>query len=309
MIVVWIVALVGGVVVAAVGSRRAVTSALVVSDHLGVSAGLVGVTVLAIGTDLPEIANSITASVTGHGDLNVGNATGSALTQITLVLAILIVASGFRLDLRERLDVVVTTGVATVIGLVLLAVLIGDGTLSRLDGFVLVATWAGSIVLLRHGEPGAFRRSEGVSGVAAEVGSTLLWLAVVAGAATLVVHAFVEVADRFGIPEFVASALVLSLGTSLPELVVDWTAVRRGAGMLAIGDLFGSSLVDATLAAGIGPLIRSVTVSDAAIAGTIVIAIGCAAATAIAVMVRHPPVTATMLFGVYAVVMLVVVLT
>lgn len=307
MVVVWIVALIGGVVLAAVGSRRAVTSALVVSDRLGVSAGLVGVTVLAVGTDLPEIANSISASVTGHGDLNVGNATGSALTQITLVLALLIVASGFRLDLRERLDVVVTTGVATVIGLVLLLVLVSDGTLSRLDGLLLVTLWIASILLLRQSEPTSLR-PRGGSGVGLEVGTTLLWLAIVAGAATVVVYSFVELADRFGVPEFVASALVLSLGTSLPELVVDWTAVRRGAGMLAIGDLFGSSLVDATLAAGIGPLIRSISVSDTAIAGTIVIAVGCAAATLVAATVRHPPVAATLLFGVYVAAVLVVVL-
>ncbi|TDT15481.1 cation:H+ antiporter [Ilumatobacter fluminis] len=307
MVVVWIVALIGGVVLAAVGSRRAVTSALVVSDRLGVSAGLVGVTVLAVGTDLPEIANSISASVTGHGDLNVGNATGSALTQITLVLALLIAASGFRLDLRERLDVVVTTGVATVIGLVLLLVLVSDGTLSRLDGLLLVTLWLASILLLRQSEPTPLR-PRGGSGVGLEVGTTLLWLAIVAGAATVVVYSFVELADRFGVPEFVASALVLSLGTSLPELVVDWTAVRRGAGMLAIGDLFGSSLVDATLAAGIGPLIRSISVSDTAIAGTIVIAVGCAAATLVVATVRHPPVAATLLLGVYAAAVLVVVL-
>ena len=307
MVVVWTVALIGGVVLAAVGSRRAVTAALAVSERLGVSAGLVGVTVLAVGTDLPEIANSVSASVTGHGDLNVGNATGSALTQITLVLAILIVASGFRLDLRERLDVVVTTGVATVIGLVLLVVLVGDGSLGRLDGFVLVALWLAGILLLRQSEPGSIDRPPR-SAIGLHIGTTLLWLAVVAGAATVVVYSFVELSDRFGVPEFVASALVLSLGTSLPELVVDWTAVRRGAGMLAIGDLFGSSLVDATLAAGIGPLIRSIAVSDTAVAGTIVMAAGCAAATLVAAAVRHPPVAAALLFGVYAAAMMVVVL-
>ncbi|MEQ9163912.1 MAG: hypothetical protein RLN74_14460, partial [Ilumatobacter fluminis] len=160
---------------------------------------------------------------------------------------------------------------------------------------------------LRQSEPTSLR-PRGGSGVGLEVGTTLLWLAIVAGAATVVVYSFVELADRFGVPEFVASALVLSLGTSLPELVVDWTAVRRGAGMLAIGDLFGSSLVDATLAAGIGPLIRSISVSDTAIAGTIVIAVGCAAATLVAATVRHPPVAATLLFGVYVAAMLVVVL-
>ena len=88
MIVVWALGLVVGLIVAALASRRAVTAALLASEVSKISLGAIGVTVVAIGTNLPEIANSIIAAVTGHGDIAVGDATGSAMTQVTLVLAV-----------------------------------------------------------------------------------------------------------------------------------------------------------------------------------------------------------------------------
>lgn len=78
MVALWLPALVVGIAGAAAGSRRAVTGALAIADGLGVSKGLVGVTLVALGTDLPEIATRISASVTGRADLNVGDSTGAS---------------------------------------------------------------------------------------------------------------------------------------------------------------------------------------------------------------------------------------
>lgn len=282
--VVWLVGLIVGIVVASVASRRAVGHALDVTDALGVSAGLVGVTVMAVGTDLPEIANSIMASLSGHGDLNVGDSTGSALTQVTLILAILLLAAG-SLDLRGRSDdevpIAVPVGLMTVGALLVLAMLLADGRLQRWNGAVLVAGWAVSVWWMGRREAGP----SGRAGVPGEAGAAAVraigWLAVVGVAATVTVRSFIELTDAIGVPEFVASSVVLALGTSMPELVVDWTAIRRGAAGLAIGDLFGSSLVDATLSVGIGPLVASTVVSPETVIGTLVIAVGVAVTTVV----------------------------
>lgn len=295
-----VTALVAGVVVTAMASRRAVATALEISDAFGVSAGVVGVTVLAIGTDLPEIANSITASIAGHGDVNVGDGTGSALTQITLILAILLVFVGPQVELRQAGSrVATTTGSATVVALVVLAVLIADGTFGRLDGSILVAGWVVSVLVVHRGERNVVVARRATAGLASGIARTLGWLVVVGAGATVVVRAFIDLAERFEVPEFLASAVVLSVGTSLPELVVDWTAIRRGASALAIGDLFGSSLVDSTLSVGIGPLVRATTVSHEAMIGTLVIAAGCAIATMIAVAEGPPRPTGVALFVLY----------
>jgi cation:H+ antiporter len=288
MIGVWIGLAVIGMVVAAAASKRAVTHALDASESLGLSAGLTGAMIVAVGTDLPEIGNSISSSLAGHGDLNVGDSTGSALTQVTLVLAILIVLSrGLPQSADRPRNIVVSVGALTVGALLLLAVLLRDGHFARLDGLVLVSVWVISMVVLARRQrqpsasPGSSQRWTWGPALRA-----MAWLAVVGASATVVVQSFIRVSEDIGIPEFVAGAVVLSLGTSLPELVVDWTAIKRGAVALAIGDLFGSSLVDATLSVGIGPMIRPTAVSSEAVQGALIIAVGIALATFVAARAR-----------------------
>ena len=292
MIVVWIVMLLLGVAGAAGASRWAVGHAIAIADRLGVSRGLVGVTLVAIGTDLPEIANSISASLSGHGDLNVGDSTGSALTQVTLVLALLLFASPAnplagrmvrRASADGERDVVVPVGLMTVFATLIIVILVSDGLLSRLDGLILVLIWAVSMVAVsrmqRQEDPVVERIDVGTSRRAALL---IGWLLVVAVSATAVVRSFVELTEIIGVPELIASTIVLALGTSLPELVVDWTAIRRGASALALGNLFGSSLFDATLSIGIGPTVRPTDISSDAVWSVLIVAAGVAAATWIA---------------------------
>lgn len=283
MIVFWIVALVVGLAVAAAASRRAVTHAIGASEQAGVSASLVGVTIVAIGTDLPEIAASIIAAIRGEGDLIIGDAAGSAFTQVTLVLAILCLAAAITAD---RVSIA-TLGALTVGALVLVALLVADGVFSRIDGLILVVVWVGALLVTYVVEPPGDHQAGGSRSDALRAAFRALgWLAVVAAASTLIVESFVELTEDIGVPQLVASAVVLSLGTSLPELVVDLTALRRGAAALALGDLFGSSLLDATLAIGIGPTLRATTVSDDASTACLIAAVGVAGSTVI-VMTRR----------------------
>lgn len=302
MIVVWVLGLVVGVAVAAGSSRRAVGAALETSESLGISAGLVGLSIMAVGTDLPEIANSIIASLSGHGDLNVGDSTGSALTQITLILAMLMLAAGLRLDLDpSESKVAVSTGLMTTAALVALAIMLSDGMLGRVDGIVLVSAWFVSLVwMARRNRGGDHAPRVPDDRVGRAIARTLLWLSLVGVAATVIVRSFIEITDSLGVPEFLASSIVLAIGTSLPELVVDWTAIRRGAAALAIGDLFGSSLVDATLSVGIGPIIRPTAVSTQAMTGVLVIAVGVSVATLAVALVTSRRGLAGSLLAVYA---------
>lgn len=306
MIVVWVLGLVVGVAVAAASSRRAVGAALETSESLGISTGLVGLSIMAVGTDLPEIANSIIASISGHGDLNVGDSTGSALTQITLILAVLMLAAGLTMDLdHSDSKVAVSTGLMTTVALVVLAIMLSDGTLGRVDGIVLVAAWFVSLVwMARRNRQADHPPRVPDDRVAGAIARTLVWLSLVGLAATVIVRSFLEINEAVGVPEFLASSIVLALGTSLPELVVDWTAIRRGAAALAIGDLFGSSLVDSTLSVGIGPIVRSTAVSTQAMTGALVIAVAVSVATLAVAVVRSRRGLVGSLLAVYALGML-----
>ncbi|MGK0274933.1 MAG: cation:H+ antiporter [Ilumatobacter sp.] len=296
MIALWSAAFVVGLIAASLASRRAVTHALRAADASQISSGFIGMTVMAIGTDLPEIANSIISAATGHGDLNVGDSAGSAVTQVTLVLGILCFSTRLTADRRS----VAILGTLTAVALGAIGLLIRDGSFSRLDGTMLLLAWLVVVIAMKSlsGEqPVETVRPRQLSQHVARTG---LWLVVVAVAATLVVQSFVAITETLGVPEILAGSIVLALGTSLPELIVDWTAIRRGAAALALGDLFGSSFLDATLAIGIGPTITPTAISAAAAAACFVAAAGMLAATAIATwrstLGRE---TAVLLIGVY----------
>lgn len=302
--------LVLGIAVAVAASRRAVLNAMGASAAARISPALVGMTVMAIGTDLPEIANSIASALTGHGDLNVGDSAGSALTQVTLVLAILCVAAAP--VIADRRTVVVLGGL-TVAALLVDGAIVADEVFARWEGLAMVGAWIAAMAAVRWfgvGDDDPADVPADMSSVASPpdhwgatrfAARSAAWLGLVAVAATVVVQSFVQLTDELGVPELVASAVVLALGTSLPELVVDWTALRHGSVALAIGDLFGSSFVDATLAVGSGPAITSTVVSAEAVTTCLIAAGGVALAVVVVARRRdHRTATAIQLGLVYA---------
>jgi len=117
--------------------------------------------------------------------------------------------------------------------------------------------------------------------VTSDLFATLGWLAAVGLFAVGVVESFLQLAERFGVPEFLGSFIVLSIGTSLPELFVDWNAIRNDASSMAVGDVFGSSFVDATLSVGIGPAVFATVVSTSVLPGVVLAAVGIVVATVV----------------------------
>jgi len=269
---IWFFTAIAGFALAMMASRWAVQQGSMLAQGFFLPPFVIGVTFMAIGTDVPEIANSVMSSLAGHGDLNVGDSVGSVSTQITLILGLLPFAAGKFEVGRNRVALI---SVLTMIALGIGAYLIADGFLSRTDALVLLLAWAGATALLwRYAPP----RSEAL--MIASVHSkgfhavllifSLLLVGAGAGAA---VKALVEISQAFHVPEYMISFFGSSIGTSLPELVVDFTALRKGQRDLALGDVTGSCLVDATLSIAAGPLIAPGAVTAAlALRGAIVAA-------------------------------------
>lgn len=260
MIIVWLLTTAIGLTVAVWGSKRAVTSAAAIALGFGVSPFVVGVVVLSVGTDLPEVANSIVASVNGNGDINLGDSIGSAVTQTTLILGLLpFIVGSFSIGARR----VRAVGLLTVAALAVTGFLTFDGWLSRADGFTLVGLWVlMSIFVARRrlvaDEPTiAVHANRSWRLVAVAAGA----LVVVTAGALAAVLSLIEIAELLSAPEFLVSFFGLAVGTSLPELVVVVTALRQGQKDLAIGDVFGASLVDSSLSVGAGPVVAPVAVT------------------------------------------------
>ncbi len=297
-----ILAMAAGLGLAIWASRRALDAASALGASVGLSPLVIGVTIVAIGTDLPEIANSVVASATGHGDVNVGNSVGSVVTQSTLVLGMLCILGG----LESTRRFVTTVGGLTVLALLTGAVLFADGRFGRADGALLVAFWVvGTIVIQRPG-------SVGVAEVAIQAVDdgrptrtlatlTVLFLGLVGVGSTIAVEAFTRLAEAWGMPEYLLSFFLLSLGTSMPELVVDIQALRQGQGQLALGDILGSSFIDATLAPGLGPLLfPTVLGADVARASVIVAIVVATVTVLLARDRRHGRPTGLVLILLYA---------
>jgi cation:H+ antiporter len=301
-IVLQIFLLVGGLAVALVASDRAVNYARALAAGLGAPSFVVGVALVSIGTDLPEIANSIAAHLQGEGDVNVGDSVGSALTQYTFVLGLFPVVVAVIAVHRLQVSLV---SVLTMTGLGLTAWFVSDGWLGRPEGLVLVTAWGVfTFVIVRvlgnhpPDDPPSVRYQHRLF----QAGIVLVALAFVGFGATVAVRALVRLAEEAGAPEFLLAFFGASLGTSAPELVVDVMALTRGATAIALGDALGSSLVDATLSIGIGAVVAPAEVTPGlAVTGALytLVAVGVVGAL-LAVRRRHDRIGSPVLLALYA---------
>ena len=252
---------VGGLAVALVASDRAVAYTRALAAALGAPAFIVGVALVSIGTDLPEIANSIAAHLQGEGDVNVGDSVGSTLTQYTLVLGLFPLVAGTLAIDRRQVGVVT---VLTMAGLLLTCLFVADGWLGRWEGVALVLAWAAFTWIVVRSLPGLVHDvapAVARQGRLSQAAIVLVALAFVGFGATVAVRALIRIAELAGVPEFVIAFFGASLGTSAPEIVVDVTALLRGAPAIALGDALGSSLVDSTLSIGAGPVVAPAEVT------------------------------------------------
>lgn len=261
----WTIAAIASAVVMLLGSRVAIRHAVAVAWILKLPTFLVGMTLVAIGTDIPEMVSSIVAAYAGHGDVALGDTIGSVFTQITFGLGLFPFFATAAIVVAPR-NARLLSGL-TVVTIAIGAFLYRDAWVSRTDALVLIGLWLLATVLawrLRVPAPavaGTVRAPQ--RSLATHMVSALLALAVVGVAASVLVKAITVVSAAAGIQEYALSFFGAAVATSLPELAVEITALRRGERDIALGDVLGSCLVDASLAFAVGPLLFPIAVTTA----------------------------------------------
>ena len=248
------VALVVGIVVMVYSSDKAVDHSVKIASALRISPLMIGLVLVSIGTDLPEIVNSIISCAVGHADIELGDSLGSVLTQMTLVIGLLpFLAGKFKVKRKEILVI----GACEILALILAVSIAEKGYFTRINALLLVASWPVFMLLIRSATTRNPKEKEHVESHADEkrlrdfVIAILGFIGVAVGA-YVVIQSVIKLSAVFHVSEYVISFFVVAIGTSLPELAVEFMALRKKQYELAVGDAIGSCIVDASVSVGIG---------------------------------------------------------
>lgn len=239
-------------------------SSVQLATNLGLSPRVVGLTIVAFGTSVPETLVCLVATLEGRPSVAIGNVLGSNIANIGLVLG---GAALVRPIPAEKSTI--ARDLPTMVGAtVLMIVLAFDGVVSRLDGAILLAALSAFIVSsLRSGSPqkeGAKNKAEGKA--AGRPGVILAAALVgVAIAAKLLVTSAVNIGEALGISPLVIGLSVVALGTSLPEAATTWLASIRRHGDLGLGNVIGSNVYNIGAVLGLTALVRPLQVDRSSI--------------------------------------------
>jgi cation:H+ antiporter len=244
------------------GGERAVEAAVSLARAFGLPTLLIGGTLVAIGSSIPEIATALYAGIYNTGDFAAGHIIGSATSQITLGVGVVALLAPLRLERRK----VCFYGAAMIVAMGLMVLAIGSGTVTRFEGAGLVIAYLVFLVVrIRTDEDASAvdRVADADHSPARATAWILVGFALVAVGGHLRVANSRALAVALGIPEYLLG-LVTGLGTTTPEIVIAALAVHRGEGDIAVGTLFGSNITDPLFSFGLGAAVSGFTIEHTA---------------------------------------------
>lgn len=234
--------------------------------HYKISHFVIGATLVAFGTSLPEMAASVMAAFYGKTDMAVANVIGSVTFNITLVLGIVFIIAK---SMNPKRDLFALDSAWVIIPVVILFVMIQDGTIGRFDGILFVLMMASYLFFL-------FKSSkEDLEGEIDEdlqkekfqwtktIALLIVGFAFTIGGAHFVVESGTNIARVLGVSEWVIGLFLISLGTSLPELVVSIVAVKKGNAEMSIGNIIGSNVANFSMVLGSAALVHPLVIDTA----------------------------------------------
>lgn len=266
------------------------------AEEKGLSPHVVGVTIVAFGTSLPELLVSIISSLQNHNDLALGNIVGSNISNIGLVLASTSFVFYYILgSMIYPSDNVNKDSYIMLFAALLLLLFAQDNLISFSEGFLFFILYILYLIslYLRSGEgPLGFKPERRVSYVFLGGGLTSMLI----GAHITVISA-VEIATQLGVSEVVIGLSVVAVGTSLPELAGTVSAARLGHKEIAVGNVIGSNIANIFLVMGVLAMINVVRVEDWVLNITLPLLIMLTVATLGLIRLPFGRLSGTILFG------------
>lgn len=245
-----------------IGTELIINGSLNIAEHFKLSKLFIGLTVLAIGTDLPELFVIITGAVYNLGGaetsgLIIGNSLGSCFGQIALTLGILGLFGALSLTKRE----LKRDGLMMLSSVILLFLVAYDGAITRIDGLIFVLFYLFYFYNLIREEKLHSRLKEAPKMFFLwAVVSLIAGFAILIYCSNLIIENAMYLAKSLDIAQSLIGILIIGLGTSLPELAVSFGALRKNSVRLSVGNLIGSNIFDVLVPLGIGATIAGIKV-------------------------------------------------
>ncbi len=265
--------LVGGFILLVKGADVFVDGACALSDKLKIPAYLVGLTVVAFGTSLPEAAVSVTASIAGSNEIAIGNVIGSNMfnTLVVLGASALLAPVAVKKNILKR-DFPFCIGITLLMLALMLTMSNGEVALTRVDGIVLLVVFAAFMtVSIVSGKRNASLQPEADSEEKKDMPMWKCILFILAGiigviiGGELTVKGAQELALQAGLSEKVVGLTVVAIGTSLPELVTSIVAARKKQNDIAVGNVIGSNIFNVLFILGISSSISAIVTDMSAV--------------------------------------------
>ena len=258
-----LLAIISGFVLLTWSADRFVVGASAIAYNLKVSPLIIGLTIVGLGTSSPEILVSMVASWQGNSGLAVGNALGSNIINMGLILGV----SALIIPLKVHSSIIKRELPVLLLVMVITLLLLLDGTLGRLDGIIMLTGMALFMIwLIRIGKTPPPAEDPMSDEFADEMptdmgmGRAVLWLIVgglcLLGSSRLLVWGAVSVAESMGISDLVIGLTVVALGTSLPELAACVMSALKNEHDIALGNVIGSNIFNLLAVLGLPGLIN-----------------------------------------------------
>lgn len=253
--------IVGGLVLLFFGADWLVKGAVTMALHLGLSPLIVGLTVVALGTSLPEALVSVQASLDNQGGIALGNVIGSNILNIALILGLSALIQPLKVDSHlVKADVPLLVGASF-----LLMVLLEDFHISRMEGALLllgiVFYVCGNIMTVKRTSPeedkieGMEIPEDPSKNLLRDIGFLILGLIALAFGSNFLVSGAVDLARIWGLSEALIGLTIVSIGTGTPELATALMAAYRKTADIAIGNAVGSNLFNIMFVVGLAGLV------------------------------------------------------
>ena len=259
-----IVAVIVGLAVLVWSADKFVDGAVGVAEFCGMSTLLIGMVVVGFGTSAPELTVSAISASQGNPELALGNAYGSNIANIALILGATALISPILMQrsvLRGDLPILLAVSVLSII-------LVWDGSVARWNGILLLAVFAAAMAysIRRELRKAKLEKSESQSGNVdiaepkkASLGKSVFWLllglVLLVASSRALVWGAVEIARTLGVSDLLIGLTIVAIGTSLPELASSIAAARRGENDLALGNIIGSNLFNTLAVVGLAATI------------------------------------------------------